>query len=109
MPFGGFHAEPRLEPCEEGFGQRDLRNQDQRLPALPQSFRHGFEIDFGLARARDAVQQGHRKTRLAHGPAEAVGGRLLIARQTDLGMFRIRHERHRSRRNWPLPPVPRRR
>ncbi len=58
MPFGGARAEPLLAAGEELAGERDLRHEHQRLLALGQSRRDRLEIDFGLARAGDAVEQG---------------------------------------------------
>ena len=61
MPFGGLGAETVLEPFEEGVGERDLRQQDQDLMAFLQRRRHGFEIDFRLARPGHAVEQRDRE------------------------------------------------
>ena len=47
----------RLEPLEEGLGERDLRKQHEGLFSLPQAFGDRFEIDFRLAGAGDAVEQ----------------------------------------------------
>ena len=65
MPFRRAHAEARGEAVEELRGERDLRHQDQRLAAAPDGLRHRLEIDLGLARAGDAVEQRRRKSRLA--------------------------------------------
>jgi len=42
----------RSEAVEELRGERDLRHQDQALPAAADHVGHGFEINFGLARGR---------------------------------------------------------
>ena len=54
-------AEPRFEPAQEGLGQRDFGEQDERLPARAQGRRNGFEINFGFAGARYAVEQCRRE------------------------------------------------
>ena len=63
MPFGRPHAEARGEAVEKLRGQRDLRQQDERLALLPQGFRDRLEIDLGLARSGDAFEQGAPRTR----------------------------------------------
>ena len=60
MPFRRAHAEARGEAVEELRGQRDLRHQDQALPAASDRFGHRLEIDLGLARAGDAVDERDR-------------------------------------------------
>ena len=57
MPFRRPHAEALGETVEHLRGERDLRHQDQRLPAAADRFGHRFEIDRGLAGAGDAVEQ----------------------------------------------------
>ena len=57
MPGDRRAAETRLEALEEGLGQRDLRQKDQRLTTLAQAFGDRFEIDFGLTRSGNAVEQ----------------------------------------------------
>ena len=49
MPLQGRHAETLREAVEELAGQRNLRHQDQRLPAAADGFGNRLEIDFGLA------------------------------------------------------------
>ena len=63
MPFRRPHAEALGEAVEELRGERDLRHQDQRLPAAPDRFGHRLEIDLGLARAGDAVEQRDANSR----------------------------------------------
>ena len=48
-------AEPRLEPLQPAGGQRDLREQDQRLPPPAQRRRDSLQIDFRLPGTRNAV------------------------------------------------------
>ena len=57
MPFRRPRAEARGEAVEELRGERDLRHQDQALPAAADRVRHRLEINFGLAGAGDAVEQ----------------------------------------------------
>ena len=49
MPGDGRATEARVEALEEWLGQRDLRQQDERLLSLTQAFGDRFEIDLGLA------------------------------------------------------------
>ena len=57
MPRDRRHPEARFEALEEGFCQRDFRKEHQDLAPLLDRGRDGFEIGFGLARARHAVEQ----------------------------------------------------
>src|SRR3982751_2873195 len=57
MPGDRGAAEACLKALEEWLGQRDLRQQHQRLLALPQALRDGLEIDLRLARASDPVEE----------------------------------------------------
>ncbi len=57
MPRHRLHPEPRGEALEERFGQRDFGQQDQRLPAHPDRLGDPLQIDFGLARTGDAIEQ----------------------------------------------------
>ena len=61
MPLGRPRAEARREAVEELGGQRDLRQEHQRLAPLPQGFGDRLEIDLGLARAGHAFEQGRRE------------------------------------------------
>jgi hypothetical protein len=57
MPFRRRRAEACAEAVERLRGERDLRHQNQRLPAALEIFRHRLVIDFRLARPCDAVDQ----------------------------------------------------
>ena len=57
MPGDRRAAEARLETLEEWLGERDLREQDERLAVLAQRLGDRLEIDLGLARSGDAVEQ----------------------------------------------------
>ena len=83
MPFGGLCAKPRLDPVQELFGQRDFRQQHQRLPPCAQRGGDRLEIDLGLARSGDTAQQrgavGARShtSRPARAEARLIVGQLL--------------------------------
>ncbi len=79
MPFQRPHAETQRKAIEELTGQRDLRHQDQRLPAAADDFRDGLEIDFGLARTGNAVEQRDVKTAIGRERAHGVHGGALLA------------------------------
>ncbi len=74
MPDGGRDAEAALEAFQPLRGQRDFRQQDQRLAVLAQAFGDGFQVDLGLAGAGDAVQQGDREVAGSDGLAQGGGG-----------------------------------
>ena len=81
MPLGGNGAEAFLEPRCHSLRECDLRQQDEHLRfwILPQCLRDGFEINLGLARACDAVEQCHAERMLAHHPAQVFGCLKLLA------------------------------
>ena len=89
MPFQRPHPESRGKTIEELPGQRDLRHQDQRLFAAPDDFGDRLEIDFGLARAGDAVEQRHRIAALIDRGAQRIGGGELAEREFGLAEIRI--------------------
>ena len=88
MPRDRGAAEARLEALEEWLGERDLGQQDQRLFVLPQALGDRLEIDLGLARAGDSVEQ-HRIEALADRGGEAGRGFDLIAVELGRGEIRI--------------------
>ena len=63
VPFGRPRAEAAGEAVEEGVGERDLGQKDQRLPPGAQRIGHRLEEHFGLAAAGDAIEQRHAETR----------------------------------------------
>ena len=67
MPFRRAHAEARGEAVEELRGERDLRHENETLPAGADHVGDRLEINFGLARAGDAIEQRHRIFALADG------------------------------------------
>ena len=98
MPFGGPNAEPRGEAIEELRGQRDLRHQDHHLLAAPDRLGHRLEIDLGLARPGDAVDQGHGEAARADAGAQRIGRGALRVGELRHGEIRIGLPRHRLRR-----------
>ena len=89
MPFGRPDAEARGEAIEELRRQRDLRHQDQRLPAAADDLGHRLEIDLGLARTGDAVEQRHAENRLLRTVcAQRIRGRAL--RRREVGREKVR-------------------
>ena len=59
-------AEAGGEALEERLGERDFGQKDEDLRPFANRFCDGFEIDFGLARAGDAIEQ-HRIEAAADG------------------------------------------
>ena len=75
MPFRRAHAEARGEAVEELRGERDLRHQDRGSAGRARMrVRHRLEIDLGLARAGDAVEQRRPHSRPWRRVAVSVGG-----------------------------------
>src|SRR4029077_5710878 len=62
MPLQRTHAETLREAIEELSGQGELRHEEHRLLAAPDYFGDRLEIDFGLARTGDAIEQRDVKT-----------------------------------------------
>ena len=98
MPFRRPHAEALGEAVEELRGERDLRHQDQHLPAAPDDLGHRLEIDLGLARAGDAVDQRHREAALPGAGAQRVGRLALGVGELGRAMVGVGLARHRLRR-----------
>jgi hypothetical protein len=98
VPFGRLGAESVLEPLKEGMGERDLRQQDQHLPAVADGRRDSLEIDFGLARSGYPVEQADTETALLGHRAQIPTGRDLVAGKIRLLEVGIRVGHHRSRR-----------
>ena len=74
MPFGRTRAEAGGEAIEKLRGQRNLRQQHERLAPVPQGLGDRLEIDLGLARACHAFEQGGRE-RASGGAAHEIVGR----------------------------------
>ena len=96
MPLRRPRAEAGGEAVEEGAGERDFRQQDQRLLAPAQRLGDRLEIDLRLARAGDAVQQRDGKA-LADGLDQRGGGLGLLCRQDRARMVRVRLGGDRAR------------
>ena len=74
MPGDRLAAEAGGEALQERLGERDLGEQDERLAALAERLGDRLEIDLGLARAGDAVEQpGREFARIDRGAK--LGGR----------------------------------
>ncbi len=95
MPFRRPHAKPFGEAIEHLRGERDLRHQDQRLPAAADGFRHRLEIDRGLAGAGDAVEQRRGISAGTDRLAQRIGSRTLRRREVRLREFGIGRGRDR--------------
>ncbi len=76
MPCRRHHAEANGKAAQHRFGQRNLGQQDQHLPPAAQRLRHRLEIDLGLTRSGDAVEQEGLEPR-ANGRDQRVDGGLL--------------------------------
>ncbi len=98
MPLRRPHAEAFGEAVEHLRGERDLRHQDQRLPAAADRFRHRLEIHRGLAGAGDAVEQRCGIAAFCDRLAQGIGGRALRRREIRLRETGIGRGRHRIRR-----------
>jgi len=82
VPRGRGAAEAGFEALEEGFGEGDFGEQDEGLFAGAEGGSDGFEIDFGLARSGDSVEQDRVE---AGGSGEGLRGRLLVGGESGLG------------------------
>ena len=98
MPFRRPHAEALGKAIKKLRRQRDLRHQDQHLAAAPHRLGHRLEIDLGLARTGDAIDQRHREAALLDRGTERVGGGALRRGKIRLAMVGIGRSRHRHRR-----------
>ena len=100
VPFRGPAAEALGETIQELHGQRDFRQQDQRLLPALQSFRNRFEIGFGLARSRHAIEQMRGESADAHRLRHGIGGFLLLGIQDRLRKIRIGNPKTRKFRQF---------
>ena len=78
MPLGWSCAETRREAVEKLRGERNLRQQHQRLALLPQRFGDRLEVNLGLARSRHALEQGRRERAVGDEADEIIGRGALI-------------------------------
>jgi hypothetical protein len=95
VPLRRPRTETRGKAVEKLRGQRNLRHQDQALPTAPDRVRHGLEIDFGLSRTGDAVEQCDRIAALRHGVLQSGRGGTLVGGEVCRDKIRIRRLRHR--------------
>ncbi len=89
MPLRGSRAEAGRETVEELGGQRDLGQEHERLPALPQRLGDRLEIDLRLARAGDAFEQGGGEGAGGDAGGEIVGRGPLVGVEDRRPMIRI--------------------
>ncbi len=99
MPLDRTHAEALGKAVEELSCQRDLRHQDQRLLAAADDFRNRLEIDFGLARTSDTVEQRDMEGAIGRQCAHRVDRRALLRRKLRLREGRIGRGRRQGRRH----------
>ena len=78
MPLGRARAETLLAAVDELTGECDLGHEHEHLPAARERRRDRLEIDFGLARAGDPVEQRHGEAAAGIGEQRA-GGRSLLS------------------------------
>ena len=109
MPFQWPHAETLREAVEELAGERDLRHQDQRLLAAADHLGNRLEIDLGLARSGDAVEQRDVEAAVGRQRAHGVDGGALLAGKVRRREGRIgRRRRQRARHGLRSSAFPRR-
>jgi len=78
MPCHRLAAEAIVEAFQERLGQRDLGEQDEALPPLSDRLRHRLEIDLGLARSGDAIEQSRVEIMRPHIRHQRIRRRLLL-------------------------------
>ncbi len=100
MPLGRPRAEARCEALDEALGQRDLGDEDQRLPATTERLGDRLEIDLGLARPGDAVDQRHRGAAGGDRLPQCRGAGGLLGIEDRCGMVRVGNPRHRRPRHF---------
>ncbi len=98
VPFRRPHPEPLGEAIEKLRGERDLGHQHQRLFAAADDLADRLEIDRGLARSGNAIEQRHAVSALGDARAQRIGRRPLIARERGRGKVGVGRARHRLRR-----------
>ena len=77
VPFRRLLTKAGLHTGQKFSCQRNFRQQDQGLTPLPQTGRHRFKVDFGLAGAGHTFQQGGVVT-LPIALQICHGGRLIL-------------------------------
>src|ERR1700733_7860614 len=89
MPFGRRRAEALGKARQQLGRERNLGQQHQRLLARRQRRRYRVEINLGLARAGDAVQQRHGKSAAIRLGGQILGRDRLRRGQRRAGKFPI--------------------
>ena len=98
-------AEAFRNPCDQGLGQGDLRQQDQDLGRRirVQGGADRFQVNLGLSRSRHAVQEGGLETALGDHRLEGRGGGGLAGVEGRRGQVQVgRPKRFRRRREAKL-------
>ena len=90
MPDGGLCAKATGKALHPLGGERNFRQQDQRLFALFQTGGNSFQINLGLAGASDTFQQRDGESPFRHGLAQGGCGLGLCAFQHGQVMERVR-------------------
>lgn len=98
MPLRRLDAETAAEALQPLRRQGDFRQQHQGLPPGGQAGGDGLEINLGLARAGDAVNDGNGKA-ARHRLTQMIRRRLLTRRQAGTGMIGIGAGEGRWRRH----------
>ena len=99
MPFQRPHPEAQREAVEKLAGQRYFRHQDQRLLAATDDLGDRLEIDLGLARTGDAIEQRDMKGAVGGERAHGIHRAVLLAREFGPPMVRIGRGRRQRRRH----------
>ena len=81
MPFRRPHAEALREAVEELRRERDLRHQDQRLPAAPHGLGDRLEIDLVLPEPVTPSMQRDRIAARRDGRPQRIGSLALRRRE----------------------------
>ena len=98
VPFGRSRAEAAAEPIEKLRGQRDLRQEHERLASLPQRFGDRLEIDLGLARSSHALEQRGRERAVGDAPLKIISRGALVGVEQRRAEVRVERRRALLRR-----------
>src|SRR5574337_1219129 len=90
MPFDGRSTEALLEALEKLTRQSNFRKHDEGLLARFKRARDGFEIDFRLAGAGHAVEQGYGEIFGVYSADKRCDGARLLVRKARRRMSRFR-------------------
>ena len=98
MPFGWSRAETSREPIEKLRGERDLRQEHERLASLTQRFGDRLEIDLGLARSSHALEQRSRERAVGDAPLKIISRGALVGVEQRRAEVRVERRRALLRR-----------